>query len=221
MNEKKRIKTWLVISIFLVMLGAGATAAEHQKKVRSTAVRRAHPFGIWDGTTDPKWAQYLGELKLAGPFPGQAGQRPVSVGLTIGGKVATVTSLIPAAKCGKDVHGDRAEFPSRRIETVGGRVTVEVSEEAVLVEQASDAPERPLPKQKRQSQAEKQTSEHVANLPRQPTTRMAGQPSLPGWSATNTSKLPVYLPAWDHMHPDKVNSPTELKRPEKVRESYL
>lgn len=57
----------------------------------------------------------------------------MSVRLAIGGKAASVTSLIPAAKEGEDIRNGRIIFPSRRIETSGGRVQIELSEEPVLI----------------------------------------------------------------------------------------
>ena len=59
---------------------------------------------------------------------------PVSVELDIEGKAATVTSLVPDAKEGKDILGDRALFAFRRVEAIGGRVTLTPTEEPVLVE---------------------------------------------------------------------------------------
>ena len=84
-------------------------------------------YVAWREPTTP------GPFRPVPPLFGQGAQGPVSVRLAIGGKAASVTSLIPAAKEGEDIRNGRIIFPSRRIETSGGRVQIELSEEPVLI----------------------------------------------------------------------------------------
>jgi len=55
--------------------------------------------------------------------PGSPGHPPITSrwwGSSTTARAASVTSLIPAEKQGRDVHSNRAVFPSQRVETVAG-----------------------------------------------------------------------------------------------------
>jgi len=79
------------------------------------------------------------------PLLGQAGKPSVSISLPIDGKGASVTCLLPSAHEGNQIGGASPEFPTRRVEGVGGRVMLELSDEPVLVEPLSHAPANPSP----------------------------------------------------------------------------